>query len=107
LKIANLGKPIASSRVRGLAFSRDGDLWGVGGEPGAAARLFVYRTAKGGYESAGMLHVNRTPYYAWLAYEANPWSPARTDALHRRGQPDGPSLSFVSMEVKPDEGVAR
>ena len=24
----------------------------------------------GQYESAGMLHVNRTPYYAWLAYEA-------------------------------------
>jgi len=70
LKIANLGKPIMSYRIRGLAFSGDGDLWGVGGEPGAAARLFVYRTATGGYESAGMLHVNRTPYYAWLAYEA-------------------------------------
>ncbi len=70
MKIQNLGKPIWQQRIRGLAFSQDGDLWGVGGEPGGSARVFVYRTQAGSFESGGMLHVNRTPYYAWLAYEA-------------------------------------
>lgn len=69
LKITNLGKPLWQYRIRGLAFSQDGDLWGVGGERGGAARLFVYRTAEGGYENLGLLDVNRSPYYAWLAYE--------------------------------------
>ena len=71
MRITNLGKPIMQYRIRGLAFSRDGDLWGIGGEQGGAARLFVYRMSSAGYESAGMLHVNRAPYYAWLAYEAD------------------------------------
>ena len=70
MTIQNLGKPIWQQRIRGLAFSQDGDLWGVGGEPGGSARVFVYRTRTGSFESGGMLHVNRTPYYAWLAYEA-------------------------------------
>jgi hypothetical protein len=70
MKIQNLGKPIWQQRIRGLAFSQDGDLWGVGGEPGGSARVFVYRTQAGSFESGGMLHVNRTPYCAWLAYEA-------------------------------------
>jgi outer membrane protein assembly factor BamB len=70
MTIQNLGKPIWQQRIRGLAFSQDGDLWGVGGEPGESARVFVYRTRAGSFESGGMLHVNRTPYYAWLAYEA-------------------------------------
>ena len=71
LKITNLGKPMWQYRIRGLAFSQEGDLYGVGGESGGAARLFVYRTAEGGYENLGLLDVNRSPYYAWLAFEAD------------------------------------
>jgi hypothetical protein len=71
IKITNLGKPIMQNRIRGLAFSLDGDLYGMGGEPGGAVRLFVYRTAEGNYENLGLLDVNRSPYYAWLAYEAD------------------------------------
>ena len=70
LKITNLGKPMWQYRIRGLAFSQDGDLWGVGGDRGGAARLFVYRKNSGGYENLGLLDVNRSPYYSWLAYEA-------------------------------------
>ena len=69
MEIVNLGKPIWQYRVRGLAFSREGDLYGVGGERGGAARLFVYRTEKGGFENLGMLDVNRSPYYNWHAFE--------------------------------------
>ena len=68
--IINLGKPIWQYRIRGLALSREGDLWGLGGERGGAVRLFVYRTALGGFENLGLLDVNRSPYYAWLAFEA-------------------------------------
>jgi sugar lactone lactonase YvrE len=70
-KIVNLGKPMWQSRIRGLAFSQEGDLYGVGGERGGAARLFVYRTTEGGYENLGLLDVNRSPYYAWLAFETD------------------------------------
>lgn len=71
MEIANLGKPMWQYRTRGLAFSKDGDLWGVGGERGGAARLFVYRTERGSFENLGLLDVNRSPYYAWLAFEAD------------------------------------
>lgn len=69
--VINLGKPMWQYRIRGLAFSREGDLYGVGGDRGGAARLFVYRTRIGGYENLGMLDVNRSPYYAWHAFEAD------------------------------------
>jgi len=71
LKILNLGKPIWQYRIRGLAFSPEGDLYGVGGERGGTARLFVYRGDSGGYENLGLLDVNRSPYYAWLASEVD------------------------------------
>jgi sugar lactone lactonase YvrE len=70
-KISNLGKPVLQRRIRGLAFSREGNLFGMGGEPGRAVRLFVYRLSEGSYENLGLLDVNRTPYYAWLAYDAD------------------------------------
>ncbi len=68
--ITNLGKPVWQYRIRGLALSHEGDLWGLGGERGGAVRLFVYRRAQGGFENLGLLDVNRSPYYAWLAYES-------------------------------------
>lgn len=69
LEMHNLGKPLWQQRIRGLAFGPHGDLWGIGGEPEGAARLFVRRSKTGSFENMGLLHVNRTPYYAWLAFE--------------------------------------
>ena len=69
LKITNLGKPIWQYRIKGLAVSKYGDLFGIGGERGGGARLFVYRTGQNSFENLGMLDVNRSPYYAWLAFE--------------------------------------
>jgi len=69
LEMHNLGKPLWQQRIRGLAFGPHGDLWGVGGETEGAARLFVRRSETGAYENMGLLHVNRTPYYAWQAFE--------------------------------------
>jgi hypothetical protein len=71
LTIVNLGKPQWQYRIRGLAFSRTGALYGIGGDRGGAARLFVYNRDTGGYENLGLLDVNRMPYYAWTGYEAD------------------------------------
>ncbi len=69
--IVNLGKPQWQYRIRGLAFSRTGALYGIGGDRGGAARLFVYNRVSGGYENLGLLDVNRMPYYAWTGFEAD------------------------------------
>ena len=54
----------------GPAVRQDGPAFALtGGDRGDAARLFVYRTKKGGFENLGLLDVNRSPYYAWLAFE--------------------------------------
>jgi sugar lactone lactonase YvrE len=71
LEIVSLGKPMWQTRIRGLAFSPGGDLYGVGGGHGGAVRLFVYRNGGGGFRNLGMLDVNRSPYYAWHAFEAD------------------------------------
>ena len=71
MEITNLGKPMWQYRIRGLAMGKNGDLYGVGGSRGDAARLFVYRTKSGGYENLGLLDVNRSPYYSWLAFEVD------------------------------------
>jgi len=69
LRITNLGKPLNVSRIAGLAFGRDGKLYGTGGGPSDMARLFSFDPAIGGYELLGFVDVNRPPYYSWQAYE--------------------------------------
>ncbi len=68
LKLENLGKPLNQYRIRGLAFARNGKLYGVGGDSDEMARLFSYDPTRGAYEMLGMIDVNRRPYYAWQAY---------------------------------------
>lgn len=67
-RIENLGKPLNQYRIRGLVFSPNGKLYGVGGDDDEMARLFSYHPASGAYELLGMVDVNRRPYYAWQAY---------------------------------------
>ena len=64
----NLGKPLLQSRIRGLAFAKDGKLYGVGGADDEMARLFSYNPSDGTFEILGMVDVNRRPYYTWQAY---------------------------------------
>jgi hypothetical protein len=68
LELANLGKPLNQYRIRGLVFSRNGRLYGVGGDDDEMARLFSYDPVRGVYELLGMIDVNRRPYYSWQAY---------------------------------------
>ncbi len=68
LELENLGKPLNQYRVRGLAFARNGNLYGVGGNDDEMARLFSYDPARGVYQMLGMVDVNHRPYYSWQAY---------------------------------------
>jgi hypothetical protein len=68
MRTQNLGKPLNQYRIRGLVVTRNGKLYGVGGDEDEMARLFSYNPANGAYELLGMVDVNRRPYYAWQAY---------------------------------------
>ena len=50
LKMTNLGKPIMSPRMPGLAFGADGRLYGVAGGPPLYAHLFYYEGADLGFK---------------------------------------------------------
>jgi hypothetical protein len=67
-RVDNLGKPLNQYRIRGLVFSRNGKLYGIGGDNDELARLFSYDPASGVYEMLGMIDVNRRPYYSWQGY---------------------------------------
>jgi sugar lactone lactonase YvrE len=68
MRLDNLGKPLNQYRIRGLAFARNGMLYGVGGDDDEMARLFSYDPSNGAYQMLGMIDVNRRPYYSWQAY---------------------------------------
>lgn len=67
-KVENLGKPLIQYRIRGLAFGRDGLIYGVGGDDDDMARLFSYNPDSGAYAVRGFVDVNRRPYFTWQAY---------------------------------------
>jgi hypothetical protein len=67
LQTEDLGKPL-NHRIRGLAFSSNEKLYGVGGDDDEMARLFSYDPTRGTYKVLAMIDVNHRPYYAWQAY---------------------------------------
>jgi hypothetical protein len=52
-KVKNLGKPIMMPRLRGLAFARDGKLYGIAGSLPGYAHLFSYNPNKEGFSDYG------------------------------------------------------
>lgn len=68
LSFDNLGKPLNQYRLNGLVATKNGKLYGVGGDPDDMARLFSYDPKSGAYRILGFIDVNRRPYYAWQAY---------------------------------------
>lgn len=68
MTVDNLGKPLLSYQITGLALSSDGTVYGVGGDDQDMARMFSYDPKTGSYEILGFVDVNRRPYYSWQAY---------------------------------------
>jgi hypothetical protein len=82
LTIENLGKPLNQYRIRGLVFSKNGKLYGVGGDDDEMARLFSYDPSRGVYEMLGMIDVNRRPFYSWQAYRIDAMAIGADDTVY-------------------------
>jgi len=82
LVMENLGKPLNQYRIRGLVFSKNGKLYGAGGQDDEMARLFSYDPVRGVYEMLGMIDVNRRPYYSWQAYVVDAMAIGANDTIY-------------------------
>ena len=67
--VKNLGKPVWQQRMQALVAGKDGNIYGIAGEEGGIARMFIYRVRSNEYEHLGMIESNHPPYFNWLAFE--------------------------------------
>ena len=67
-RILNWGKPRVERRIRAAAMGRDRRLYMVAGEKDNVCRLFSFRSDEG-HLDWGVLGVDRSPYYAKIAYQ--------------------------------------
>ncbi len=67
-KLQSWGKPRVERRMRAAAFGKDGRLYMIAGEKDNVCRLFSFRRDEG-YLDWGVLGVDRSPYYAKIAYQ--------------------------------------
>ena len=66
--LSSWGKPMVERRVRASSVGKDGRLYMICGEKGNVCRLFSFRHDEG-YFDWGVLGVDRSPYYAKIAYQ--------------------------------------
>jgi len=66
--LSSWGKPMVERRVRAATPGRDGRLYMICGEKDNVCRLFSFRLDEG-YLDWGVLGVDRSPYYAKIAYQ--------------------------------------
>ena len=67
-KLLNWGKPRVERRVRAATIGKDGRLYMIAGEKDNVCRLFSFRSDEG-HLDWGVLGVDRSPYYAKIAYQ--------------------------------------
>ncbi len=67
-RLFSWGKPRVERRMRAAAQGRDGRLYMIAGEKDNVCRLFSFRIEEG-YLDWGVLGVDRSPYYAKIAYQ--------------------------------------
>lgn len=67
-RLSSWGKPMVERRVRAATQGQDGRLYMVCGEKGNVCRMFSFRLDEG-YLDWGVLGVDRSPYYAKIAYQ--------------------------------------
>lgn len=64
-EVDNLGKPMVSLRIRGLALGPDRMLYGLAGDRSIPNLLFRYDTQKRRFETLGGVAADRSPLYLW------------------------------------------
>lgn len=67
-RLINWGKPRVERRVRAATMGKDGRLYTICGEKDNVCRLFSFRDDEG-HVDYGVLGVDRSPYYAKIAYQ--------------------------------------
>ena len=67
-RLLNWGKPRVERRVRAATLGKDGRLYTICGEKDNVCRLFSFRGDEG-HLDWGVLGVDRSPYYAKIAYQ--------------------------------------
>ena len=67
-RLVNLGKPRVERRIRAMTRGQDGRFYMIAGEKDNVCRLFSYQEGEG-FQDWGVLGVDRSPYYAKIAYQ--------------------------------------
>ncbi len=67
--LKDYGKARVERRVRAMTLGQDGHVYMICGEKDNVCRLFSYDLTSGGYNDYGVLGVDRSPYYAKIAYQ--------------------------------------
>ena len=67
-RLASWGKPRVERRIRAATIGKDGRLYMIAGEKDNVCRLFSFRHDEG-HLDWGVLGVDRSPYYAKIAYQ--------------------------------------
>jgi sugar lactone lactonase YvrE len=79
-KLINWGKPRVERRVRAATMGRDGRLYTICGEKDNVCRLFSFRNDEG-HVDYGVLGVDRSPYYAKIAYQFDAMATAEDGSI--------------------------
>lgn len=67
-RLVNWGKPRVERRIRAATMGKDGRLYMIAGEKDNVCRLFSF-DCENGHLDYGVLGVDRSPYYAKIAYQ--------------------------------------
>ena len=69
-EVAVLGKPRIDRRARAMCIDRNDTVFMITGEPERSCKLHTYDlTGERGFQEIGPFAVDRSPYYAWRAYQ--------------------------------------
>ena len=109
-RLVSWGKPRVERRVRAATVGKDGRLYSICGEKDNVCRLFSFREDEG-HVDYGVLGVDRSPYYAKIAYQFDAMCTARDGTVFigesdRRAKlfffvPGGPVMEGVLNPTNP------
>ena len=109
-RLLNWGKPRVERRIRAATIGQDGRLYTICGEKDNVCRLFSFRSDEG-HVDWGVLGVDRSPYYAKIAYQFDAMATAADGSIligeyDRRAKlfvfiPGGPVMPGVLNPTNP------
>ena len=97
--LVNLGKPRVERRVRAMTKGLDGRYYMICGEKDNVCRLFSYAAGEG-FVDYGVLGVDRSPYYAKIAYQFDSMSTASDGSIFI-GESDRRAKLFIYVPGAP------